>query len=402
MRPIAKRMAQIPFSAIRTMLERVTKLEKAGADIIHLEVGSPDFDTPQHIKQACQQAINDGQVQYTSNYGIMPLREAISAKFSADNQLDYDPQNEIIVTNGVSQGIVATMLALLDPGDEVLIMAPIFPAYQSAAQMAGAATVTVPVYAKNDYQPQMGDLIAAKTQQTKMVVITTPGNPSGVVFNRQTLQHIADFAIDNDLLVISDEIYEKIIYDNCEHVSIGALPGMRERTITLNGFSKSHAMTGWRLGYIGGDAPLVDAIIRIHQNSVVCATTFAQWGGVAALEGTQQPTLAMVEECDRRRRLMIEQLQKIPQISFVRPQGAMYIFIDVTDAPLDAFELANALLEKVNIAVVPWDERHIRLSYGNSYENLEIAMKRMQDYFAGRSDGVRDLESQINPIKSKC
>ncbi|MCJ8272377.1 MAG: aminotransferase class I/II-fold pyridoxal phosphate-dependent enzyme [Psychrosphaera sp.] len=274
------------------------------------------------------------------------------------------------------------MLALLNPGDEVLIMAPVFPSYQSAAQMAGAITVTVPVYAKNDYQPQMSDLIAAKTQQTKMVVITTPGNPSGVVLNRQTLGKIADFAINNDLLVLSDEIYEKIIYDNCEHVSIAALPGMRERTITLNGFSKSYAMTGWRLGYIGGDAPLVDAIIRIHQNSAVCANTFAQWGGVAALEGTQQPTLAMVREFDRRRSLMIEQLQKIPQISFVRPQGAVYIYIDVTDAPMDAYELANELLEKANIAVVPWDERHIRLSYGNSYENLEIAMKRMQDYFA--------------------
>lgn len=382
MRQIAKRMEQIPFSAIRTMLERVTKLEKAGAEIIHLEVGRPDFDTPEHIKQACQQAIVDGSVHYTSNYGIMPLREAISTKFSADNQLDYAPQNEIIVTNGVSQGIVATMLALLDPGDEVLIIAPIFPAYQSAAQMAGATTVTVPVYAKNDYQPQMSDLIAAKTPRTKMVVITTPGNPSGVVLNRKTLQQIADFAISNDFLVISDEIYEKIIYDDCEHVSIASLPGMRERTITLNGFSKSHAMTGWRLGYIGADAPLIDAIIRIHQNSVVCATTFAQWGGVAALEGTQEPTLEMVRELDRRRNLMMEQLQKIPQISFVRPQGAMYIYIDVIDAPMDAYALANELLEKANIAVVPWDERYIRLSYSNSFENLNIAMKRMQDYFS--------------------
>lgn len=379
MRQIAERMDRIPFSRIRTIFERVNRLEQEGVPVIHLEVGRPDFDTPEHIKQAGYRALHSGQVHYTSNYGILPLREAIARKLEHDNHLVFNPKTEIIVTAGVSEGILITMMALLNPGDEVLIPEPLFPCYVKAARMAGAIPVAVPVYAKNKYQPARVDLESRLSKRTRMLVVTTPGNPSGVVMSESTLKDLACFSIENDLLVMADEIYEKLIYDNCRHISIASLPGMRSRTITLNGFSKSYAMTGWRLGYVAAEEWLIQALIRVHQYSVVCATSFAQWGGVAALEGSQMCVQTMVDEFNRRRLFLIEQLQNIPGISFPRPEGAMYVYVDVSRLTQSAYQLANDLLEHAHVAVVPWDERHIRISYGNSYENLETALERMSE-----------------------
>lgn len=379
MRQVAERMDRIPFSRIRAIFERVNRLEQEGVPVIHLEVGRPDFDTPEHIKQAGYRALHSGQVHYTSNYGILPLREAIARKLEHDNHLVFNPKTEIIVTAGVSEGILITMMALLNPGDEVLIPEPLFPCYVKAARMAGAIPVAVPVYAKNKYQPARVDLESRLSKRTRMLVVTTPGNPSGVVMSESTLKDLACFSIENDLLVMADEIYEKLIYDNCRHISIASLPGMRSRTITLNGFSKSYAMTGWRLGYVAAEEWLIQALIRVHQYSVVCATSFAQWGGVAALEGSQMCVQAMVDEFNRRRLFLIEQLQNIPGISFPRPEGAMYVYVDVSRLTQSAYQLANDLLEHAHVAVVPWDERHIRISYGNSYENLETALERMSE-----------------------
>ena len=378
---IADRMANIPFSTIRNMFERVNRLEQEGAPVIHLEIGRPDFDTPDHIKMAAVQAQIDGHVHYTSNYGIFPLREAISRKLDRDNHLVFDPQTELIVTVGVSEGILMTMMALLNPGDEVLIPEPLFPPYEMVARMAGAVPVPVPVGVENDYQPTRADCEARLSTRTRMLVVTTPGNPTGVVMNEDTLQGLSDFAIENDLFVMADEIYEKLIYDGQRHISIAGLAGMRSRTITLNGFSKCYAMDGWRLGYVAADAQLIQALIRIHQYSVVCANSVSQWGAVAALEGPQSEMHAMVEEFDRRRLLVIEQLQQIPEISFPRPQGAMYVYIDVSKVAESAYQLADDLLERANIAVVPWDQRHIRISYANSYDNLRVALERMRKHF---------------------
>jgi aminotransferase len=378
MQQIAKRMDLIPFSGIRTILERVKRMEQEGTQIIHLEIGCPDFDTPEHIKRASYQALSDGKVHYTSNYGILPLREAIAGKLKRDNHLVFDPKTEIIVTVGVSEGIMMTMMALLNPGDEVLIPEPLFPNYVMAARMAGAIPVTVPVYAENEYQPARADFEARLSKRTRMLVVTTPGNPTGVVLSENTLRDLADLSIENDLLVMADEIYEKLIYDNRRHISIASLPGMRSRTITLNGFSKSYAMPGWRLGYVAAEAPLIQALIRIHQYSVVCTNSFAQWGGVAALEGSQVCVQAMVEKFNQRRLLVIEQLQNIPGLSFLRPQGALYVYVDVSGLTQSAYQLTDDLLAQAHVAVVPWDQRHIRISYSNSYENIKVALERMR------------------------
>jgi aspartate/methionine/tyrosine aminotransferase len=342
-----------------------------------LEVGRPDFDTPAHIKQAACRALDNGQVHYTSNYGILILREAIADKLRRDNRLSYDPQDEIIVTAGVSEGIVMTMMALLNPGDEVLIPEPVFPCYVMAARLAGAVPITVPVSAANGYQPTRADLLAKLSPRSRLLVVTSPGNPTGAVWDVQTLQALAEVAIAHNLFVMADEIYEKLIYDGRQHLSIASLPGMRARTVTLNGFSKSYAMTGWRLGYVAADAALCQALIRIHQYTVVCATSFAQWGGWAALTGGQACVQEMVAEFDRRRLLVVGQLQAMPGIRFLRPQGAMYVYADVSELSSDAYRFADELLEHAHVAVVPWDKRHIRLAYGNSYDNLKTALERI-------------------------
>ncbi|NRB39908.1 MAG: pyridoxal phosphate-dependent aminotransferase [Pseudomonadales bacterium] len=376
----ATRMDSIPFSTIRTMFERVSHLEQSGQSVIHLDVGRPEFDTPEHIKQASVKALRDGQVHYTSNYGLPQLREAIAKKLMLDNLLEFDPDNEVIVTAGVSEAIMISMLSLVNPGDEVLILDPQFPAYAMATRMAGGIPMSVPVYANNAYQPVKADLQACLSHRTRMLVIASPGNPTGVVLSETTLRMLADFAISHDLLVMSDEIYEKLIYDNQQHISIASLPGMRSRTLTLNGFSKSYSMTGWRLGYVAADASLIQALVRIHQNTVVCANTFAQWGAVVALTGTQQPLLDMVNELDRRRLFMIEQLAKISGVAFQRPQGAMYIYVDVSVLTDNAYQLANDLLNDKHIAVVPWDQHHIRLAYGSNYKNLKVALTRLGEF----------------------
>ena len=380
MRNIAKRMEGIPFSGIRHIFERVQRLERESKSIIHLEIGQPDFDTPDHIKQAKSKAIDDGLTHYTSNYGIMPLREAISKKLKQDNNLQFSPENEIIVTLGVSEAIFISMMALLNPGDEVLVLEPLFPNYLMAARMVGAIPVPVPVHQENNYQPDITDLKQRLTSRTRMLVITTPGNPTGALFDEYTLQSLADFSIENDLLVMSDEIYEKLIYDNCRHLSIAGLPGMRSRTLTLNGFSKSYAMTGWRVGYVAADESLIQALIRIHQYAVVCANSTAQWGALEALEGPQDGLKSMVDEFDRRRLLVIDRLSEAPGISFPRPQGAIYAYIDVSRLSADAYRLADDLLLQARIAVVPWDKRHIRISYGVSFESLEIALERFHEF----------------------
>lgn len=376
--PIAQRMEQISFSGIRTIFEKANKLEQAGRKVIHLEQGRPDFDTPEHIKLASQEALAKGAVHYTSNYGILPLRQAIAHKLAHDNGISVDPESELIVTAGVSEGLMMSMLALLNPGDEVLIPEPVFPVYLMTARMAGAIPVTVPTSEKHGYKPQLSDLKAKLTSKTKMLVINTPGNPTGCVLGHDDLERIAHFAIGNDLLVLSDEIYEKLIYDGQTHVSIASLPGMKERTITLNGFSKSYAMTGWRMGYLAADRKLIDALIRIHQYSVVCSTSFAQWGALAALEGPQNAMQSMQQTFARRRNFITHELGKIPGITFAMPQGALYVYIDVSHITDNAYRLADQLLEHSQIAVVPWDKQHIRIAYGNSHHNLEIAMQRMQ------------------------
>jgi aspartate/methionine/tyrosine aminotransferase len=323
--------------------------------------------------------LEEGKVHYSSNYGLPELRAAIADKFKRDNNLDYDPGTEIIVTVGATEAIFMTMMALLDPGDEALIPMPAFPAYTRCVYMAGAVPVPVPTKEANDFTPSVQDFRSQITSRTRLLVVNTPNNPTGAVYSARALEQIAALAVEKDLIVLADEIYEKNIYDGHRHYSMAAYPGMKERTtITVNGFSKSHSMTGWRLGYIGSSAELVAALIRIKQYATVCATTFSQWGAVAALNGPQDCVAEMVAEFDRRRCMVLDRLETMPAISFTRPQGAFYIFINTTQVKKPPQQIAAELLEKVKIAVVPWGDEHIRISYANSYQNLSKAMDALE------------------------
>jgi aminotransferase len=381
---VAHRMESIPFSGIRKVFEEVNRRTAAGEDIIHLELGRPDFDTPVHIKEAAKRALDGGRVHYSSNYGFAELREAITRKLRQDNGLSYDPSNEIIVTVGTNEAVFMAMMAFLNPGDEVLIPDPCWLHYFYCAQMAGAVPISVPVREENEFNPQIDEFRSRITPKTRMIVINTPNNPTGAVYSLEALEELAQLARETELFVLSDEIYEKMVYEGTRHFSIGGFPGMRERTITVNGFSKIYAMTGWRLGYAAADHELVKAMIRIHQYTTVCATSFAQWGAIEALEGPQSEAEMMAREFDRRRKLVYAALQEMPGIDVVEPKGAFYIFPNIKDLGKSAEELSWYLLDEAKIAVVPgtvlgeFGTDYIRISYANSYENLEKAMERMR------------------------
>ncbi len=375
--PIADRMNQIPFSKIRKVLEKVLQREREGESIIHLEVGLPDFDTPQHIKNACIDALNRGEVNYTSNYGILELRNAISDKLKSENGLSYRPDKEIIVTSGVTEAIYMSMMALINPGDEVLVMMPAFPAYHAAIKMAGGVPVEVPLDEASGFMPDLQAVREKITSKTRMIIVNSPSNPTGGVYDRPCLEGLAKLADQHNLYVLSDEIYEKMVYGDAEHISMAALPGMFHRTLTLNGFSKNYAMTGWRIGYIAAPEALTGALLKVRQYITVCPTSFAQWGALAALTGDQSCVVEMVAEFDRRRKLVYGALSEIPGISINEPLGAFYALPNVSRLSKSPMALAEYLLDEAKIAVVPWGDQHIRISYANSYENLKIAMERM-------------------------
>jgi aspartate/methionine/tyrosine aminotransferase len=322
--------------------------------------------------------LEEGKVHYSSNYGIPELRAAIADKFKRDNNLDYDPATEIIVTVGATEAIFMTMMALLDPADEALIPMPAFPAYTRCVYMAGAVPVPVSAKEANDFTPSVQDLRSKITSRTRLLVVNTPNNPTGAVYSARVLEQMAALAVEKDLIVLADEIYEKNIYDGHRHYSMAAYPGMKERTITVNGFSKAYSMTGWRLGYLASSPELIAALIRIKQYATVCATTFSQWGAVAALNGSQDSVADMGAEFDRRRCMVLDRLTTMPAISFARPQGAFYIFINTTQVGKPPRQIAAGLLEKAKIAVVPWGDEHIRISYANSYQNLSKAMDALE------------------------
>ena len=387
----AQRMADIPFSGIRKVFEEITRREQNGEEIIHLEIGRPDFDTPAPIKNAAKQALDKGLVHYTPNTGLPELRRAIADKLATDNGLDYDPDSEVIVTIGANEAVFISMMGLLDPGDEVLVPSPCWTHYYQCAKLCGAVPVPVPLKKEHNYLPVVEDFKPFLTARTRMIVINTPHNPTGAVYDLACLEELARFVSDNDLCVLSDEIYEKLIYDGHRHLSFAGLPNMRERTVTINGLSKLYAMTGWRLGYAAAPRALAEAMIRVHQYTTVCAVTFAQYGGLEALSGSQEGVQEMVRAFDERRKMVCNRLQAMPGIELIKPSGAFYVLPSVRRLGMDSGECAEYLLNTAKIAVVPGEafgefaEGTIRISYANSYENLEKAMNQMQTALEARS-----------------
>lgn len=379
----AKRLKTVPLSGIRRIMAEAEKLERTGASIIHLEIGRPDFDTPVHIKEAAKAALDRGDVHYTPNLGTLQLRKAISKRAKNELGIEYDAETEVLVTVGASEAVFLSAAAFLDPDDEMLVPDLGWVNYYSVPGLVSCRMSSYRVRQKDAFRPDPAEVAAAVTSRTKLMVLCSPGNPTGAVATREALEGIADVAIRNDLLVMSDEIYDKLVYDGAEHVSLASMPGMRERTIIVNGFSKTYSMTGWRLGYTLAPRDLTAAMVKVHQNLTTCAVSFAQAGAVAALEGSQLCVTEMVSEFKRRRDMLMGELAKMPGITCATPGGAFYVFPDIRAFGISSEEMAMYLLKQAGIAIVPGTsfgpagEGFIRISYANSYDQIEQAMRRM-------------------------
>ena len=375
---------RIPYSQIRVMFDAAKKLEQQGREIVHLEIGRPDFNTPHHIVQAAIEALKAGKHHYSQNAGIFELREEIVQKYVSEHQLEYDPKAEVVITNGVAEGVYVAIHALLNPGDQVLIPDPRWVNYDIDAFTNFVDPVSYSLFEKNRFQPDPQEIEDKITPRTKMILLASPSNPTGGVNEGKTLERIAQIAMKHDLLVVSDEIYEKIIYAPAQHICMATLEGLKDRTIVLNGFSKFYSMTGWRLGYVLGPEKLVNPILRYHQYMITSTNTFAQWGAIAALEGSQGPSLAMVEEFQKRRDFLHEAINRIPGFKCTMPDGAFYMFPSIEETGMDGFQMADMLLEKAGVATVAGEcfgkngASHIRLSYANSMQKLKIAVENIE------------------------
>jgi aspartate aminotransferase len=355
-----------------------------GQDVCGFGAGEPDFDTPEFIKAAAIAALQGGATKYTPSSGIPELRQAIADKFKADNSLSYKP-SQIIVSNGAKHSCFNAIMATCQPGDEVLIPSPYWLSYPEMVRLAGAEPVFVPTTEANQWKMTAADFENAMTPRTKMLIINTPGNPTGAVYTKAELEAIAEVAAEEEILILSDEIYEKLIYDDAKHVSIASLsPEAYDLTITINGFSKAYAMTGWRLGYLGAPEPIAKAIDSIQSHSTSNPCSFAQRGGLAALQGDQQAVGDMRDEFSVRRDYMYDRLNKIANISAVKPMGAFYMLVNIGKLGLSSTNFTDRLLSKASVAVVPGvafgDDRTIRLSYATSLDVIKRGLDRFEDF----------------------
>lgn len=368
-------------------MEKATKMQQAGEKVIHLEIGRPDFDTPKKIKDAAYESLNVGHVFYTSNYGTPALRKEIAKWENEHHNVNYEA-SEVLVTVGVGEATYASMAAFLEEGDEVLVPNPVWLNYIHVPSSLGATPVTYSLKEENDYQIDFEELESKITEKTKMIVVVNPSNPTGGIFSRKTLEKLSEIAIRNDLLVVSDEIYSQLVYDGAEHVSIASIPGMKERTITLGGFSKAYSMTGWRLGYMCAPEEIISACVRVHQYTITCASSFVQDAAIVALNECADDVEAMRQEYQRRKDFMVKALNDIDGISCNNPQGAFYIFVNVKSLGMTSMEVAEYLLEHAKVALVPGSafgsegEGYLRISYACSYEDLQEAAKRIREAVA--------------------
>lgn len=384
---IAERMNRMAPSGIRKVNEKALAMERAGERVLHFELGRPDFDTPEYIKKAAWEALEAGKVHYTSNFGLMELREAIAAKLLRENQVSYKP-TEVLVTVGLSEAVMAVLATLLNPGDEILVPDPVWLNYINVPNLLGAKPVTYSLKEENGYQLDIEEIHSKVTAKTKAIVIVTPNNPTGGVLTRDVLQQLADIAIQNDLMVVADEVYERLLYDDTEHVSIASLPGMKEHTFTLNGMSKAYAMDGWRLGYVAAPEEYILAMNKFHQHNTTCAPNFVQVAGAAALNQEGDEVEEMVKEYKRRRDYAVKAINAIPGISCQCPKGAFYIFINCKSLGMKSAELSAYLLENAKIALVPGDvfgpggEGYLRLSFAASYDSIVEGCQKLKEAVA--------------------
>jgi len=382
----ASRLRKITPSLTLSIDSKAKAMKAEGIDVINFGAGEPDFDTPEHIKAAAMGSLDAGFTKYTPSSGIPELRSAISEKLKADNDLDYKP-SQIIVNNGAKHSCFNAILAAIEPDDEVIIPAPYWLSYPEMVKVAGGVPVVVNTKAENGYKITPEEFEAAMSPKTRLIIINSPGNPTGAVYSKEELAALSEVALAEEILILSDEIYEKLVYDGKKHFSVAALSKeVYELTFTVNGFSKPYAMTGWRLGYVAAPEWAAKAIDSLQSQTTSNANSFAQKGALAAYKGPQECVANMVAEYDARRQLVISHVEKIKKISFTRPEGAFYILLNIAQTGLTSSVFAERLLDKQNVAVVPGiafgDDETIRISYATSRENIEKGLKRLADFVA--------------------
>ena len=382
---VANRMMDLGTETAFEVLAKARALEAQGQEIIHLEIGEPDFDTPQHIIEAGVEALRQGYTHYGPTPGLPELREAIARNSREVRGVDTEP-SQVVVTPGAKPIMFYVLLALAEPGVEVMYPNPGFPIYESMIRFSGATPVPIRLMGDTGYHPDLHDLARQITSNTRLIILNSPQNPCGSVLSRSELQTIAELVKEREgLYVLADEIYKDILYSG-EHFSIATVPGMQERTIILDGFSKSYAMTGWRLGYGIMPDELVPHVTRLAVNSVSCAASFSQRAGIAALEGPQDQVVDMVAELDRRRRLITDGLRNIPGIKCPEPEGAFYVFPNIEGTGLSSREFEDRAMSEAGVALLSgaafgeFGEGYVRLSYANSQENIQKALQQLDTF----------------------
>lgn len=392
---LAEKVKHIPPSGIRKFFDIVNEM----GDAISLGVGEPDFDTPWHIRQAGIHSLEQGKTMYTANAGLSALREEVAHYLSRRFDLQYNPKTELLITVGGSEGIDLGFRAMINPGDEVLIPEPCFVSYKPCIVMAGGTPVVIPLKVENEFRLTKEELEAYITPKTKILVLSFPNNPTGAVMTKEDLEEIADVIIKHDIFVISDEIYAELTYGREEHVSIAFLPGMRERTLVLNGFSKAYAMTGWRIGYAAGPAHLIAMMTKVHQFAIMCAPTTSQYAAIVAARDGDTDIGRMKSIYEQRKHVMITSFRKMGLDCF-EPLGAFYVFPSIRSTGLTSDEFANQLLLEERVAVIPGTafgdsgEGFIRCSYAYSIEAIQTALERIERFVE------RIYESKYNQVRS--
>lgn len=396
---ISQRCQRVTGSLTLAIDAKAKEMKQKGIDVVGFGAGEPDFDTPEHIRKAAKDALDLGKTRYTPAAGMPELRQAICDKLKRDNGLDYVPQ-QIVVSNGAKHSLFNSFQALLEEGDEVIVPGPYWVSYPEIVRMAGGVPVIVEGREENNFKPTIDDFRAAVTDKTRAVVINSPNNPNGFVFTREELQAIGDLAIEKDLSIVSDEIYEFLVYDGAEHISIASLsPEIKERTIVINGMSKAYAMTGWRIGYTASPLNAAKAMTNFQSHSTSCPNSIAQYAALTALSGPDDQLKSMVAEFDRRRRRIVELINEIPGLSCKPPKGAFYVMMNISGvfgkryngAPIvDSMSFTQLLLDNSHVAVVPGAgfgaDAYVRLSYATSMENIEKGLARIKEFVGKLTD----------------
>lgn len=377
---LSQRVSVLKPSGIRKYFDIAATMK----DVISLSIGEPDFVTPAPVVEAGIRSLRSGETHYTSNAGILELRQGIAERLQHLYTVTYSPVEEVLITVGVSEALYLAMTAIIDPGDEVIIPTPCFVAYQAEVYLAGGVPVELPTYAEDNFQPRPADLAAAITPRTKAILLGYPNNPTGATYSRPVLEAIAKLAEQHNLVVVSDELYDRLVY-GVEHVCFASLPGMHARTILLGGFSKYYAMTGWRIGYAAAPTELLAGMSRVHQYTIMCAPTTAQVAALEALHSGEPSLFEMRDEFDRRRKLIVSGLNSLGLSTF-EPTGAFYAFPNIAASGMDADTFATRLLEEEQVAVVPGlafgagGDGFVRCSYATAYEKIEEALRRMERF----------------------